>query len=125
MTSDDLPSSWRLDGRVCLLTGATGGIGSATALTLASFGAELVLVGRSERKLGKLRREVRRATPDARVHTIATDLSSQAEVRRLARPHLVPESAGVERLVEHQPGVGGEDEVRQAGLRRHECYPNA
>jgi len=117
MTSDDLPSSWRLDGRVCLLTGATGGIGSATALTLASFGAELVLVGRSERKLGKLRREVRRATPDARVHTIATDLSSQAEVRRLAR-RVLDEVPQLDTLVNNAAVVTNRREETEDGLER-------
>ena len=36
----------RLDGKVCLITGATGGIGQETAKALARRGATLVLSGR-------------------------------------------------------------------------------
>ena len=43
-----------LNGRRVLLTGATGGIGSVIARTLAAHGASLALVARSERQLSAL-----------------------------------------------------------------------
>ena len=39
------------------------------------------------------------------------------EDRRLFGPHLVAEPRAEESIFEHQPGVGGEDEVGQARLR--------
>ena len=39
------------------------------------------------------------------------------EERRLAGPHLVLEPAAEERVAEHEPGVGGEHEVRQSRPR--------
>lgn len=46
----------RLDGAVCVLTGAAGGIGSALAQALAGGGARLILSGRSTSKLDTLRK---------------------------------------------------------------------
>jgi NAD(P)-dependent dehydrogenase (short-subunit alcohol dehydrogenase family) len=41
----------RLEGKVALITGATGGIGEATAKRLSEEGASVMLVGRSKQKL--------------------------------------------------------------------------
>ena len=46
--------SSRLAGKVCLVTGATGGVGRATALALAAHGARLLLSGRDEQGLAEL-----------------------------------------------------------------------
>jgi len=71
-------------GRVCLVTGATGGIGYETALGLARRGARVGLVGRDANKLAGCADRIRAAAPEARVDTYRADLSSQAEIRRLA-----------------------------------------
>ena len=78
MTSESRP-------RVCLLTGATLGIGRAAAEALAPMGMELVLVARNRARLEALAAEVRRRTPGARVGVLAGDLSRMSEVRRIAR----------------------------------------
>ncbi len=78
-----------LQGRVCLITGATAGIGRATAARLATLGAEVILVGRSRGRLAGTIAEITRLAPAARVASIAADLSSQADVRRLAAEVLV------------------------------------
>ena len=77
-------SEWRLDGRVCLLTGATAGIGRATAHVLASLGADLVLVGRSRSRLKETVKSITHAMPGVKITAIVVDLSSQAEIRHLA-----------------------------------------
>ena len=37
-------------GRLAMITGATGGLGYETALALAKVGAEVIVIGRGERK---------------------------------------------------------------------------
>ncbi len=71
-------------GRVCLVTGATGGIGYETALGLARMGARVGLVGRDAAKLAGCADRIRAAAPEGQVETYVADLSSQAEIRRLA-----------------------------------------
>ncbi|MBM7830844.1 NAD(P)-dependent dehydrogenase (short-subunit alcohol dehydrogenase family) [Agromyces cerinus] len=69
--------------RVALITGATGGIGKATALGLARTGMQLAIVGRDRERTDAIARTVREAGA-ADVQAFVADLSSQAEVRRLA-----------------------------------------
>lgn len=73
-----------MDGKVVLITGATNGIGKVTALELAKKGARVVIVGRNAAKTEATAGEMRSASGDAQVDFFVADLSSQAEVRRLA-----------------------------------------
>ena len=70
--------------RVCLLTGATQGIGRAAALALAPSGLEMVLVARDRGRLEGLAGELRAHTPGAKVSVLVGDLSRMSEVRRVA-----------------------------------------
>lgn len=70
--------------KVCLVTGATAGIGLVTARELARAGADVLLVGRTPQSAGEAARAIREAVPDADVEPLAADLSSQAAIRRLA-----------------------------------------
>jgi NAD(P)-dependent dehydrogenase (short-subunit alcohol dehydrogenase family) len=69
-----------LNGKVCLVTGATAGIGKEIARGLAARGATVLLVGRSRESAEAAAAEIGSGT----VEPVAADLSSQAEVRRLA-----------------------------------------
>jgi NAD(P)-dependent dehydrogenase (short-subunit alcohol dehydrogenase family) len=74
-----------MDGRVCVVTGATGGIGGATAEALARMGATVALVARSpERGAEQLQRVAAAAGEAGRGRLYIADLSMQSEVRRLA-----------------------------------------
>ncbi|MGO4105116.1 SDR family oxidoreductase [Leifsonia sp. YAF41] len=69
--------------RIVLITGATGGIGRATALGLAERGAHVAITGRDRARTDDARREIERVG-GGEVDVFVADLSSQAEVRRLA-----------------------------------------
>ena len=70
--------------KVCLITGATSGIGKATAMGLAKMGACVVMVGRDRGRGEAALAEIKEKSTNASVHLILADLSSQEEIRRLA-----------------------------------------
>jgi NAD(P)-dependent dehydrogenase (short-subunit alcohol dehydrogenase family) len=59
--------------RACVITGASGGIGRATALALAGEGASLLLVGRREQTLGEVAAACRSA--GVRAEPLALDVT--------------------------------------------------
>jgi NAD(P)-dependent dehydrogenase (short-subunit alcohol dehydrogenase family) len=71
-------------GKVVLITGGTGGIGKATALGLAMIGARVGIMGRDPERAEQAAAEIRTASENPAVDAFAADMSSQAEVRRLA-----------------------------------------
>lgn len=73
-----------MKGKICLVTGATNGIGKATAQALAQMGATVVIVGRDGEKTSHVVEEIRSTTGNKNVDSLLADLSSQQEVRRLA-----------------------------------------
>ncbi|NRA07980.1 MAG: SDR family oxidoreductase [Myxococcales bacterium] len=95
-----------LAGRNCIVTGATSGIGQATAVALAARGASLGLLcrdlGKGERTLERIRTQ----TDNGEIRLFRADLESQAQVRAVAaeildafpRIHLLLNNAGVVNL---------------------------
>ena len=71
-------------GRTVLVTGASGGIGKATAVGLARLGARVGITGRDTARAEAAAADIRAASNNAAVDAFAADLSSQAEVRRVA-----------------------------------------
>jgi dehydrogenase/reductase SDR family member 12 len=82
--------SWRdpeqnaLAGRTALVTGATGGLGRATAEALARLGARVVLVGRDQAKLDALRADMVELTGEDRFSTYVVDMASLKEIAATA-----------------------------------------
>jgi NAD(P)-dependent dehydrogenase (short-subunit alcohol dehydrogenase family) len=73
-----------LHGRVVLITGATSGIGRATAVALARMGATLGLVARDRARADATVAEIAAATGNRDVAVFLADLGSQADIHRVA-----------------------------------------
>jgi retinol dehydrogenase-12 len=74
----------RMDGKVCLVTGATHGIGRVTAGMLARLGATLIIHGRDPVLTERTAEEIRRKTNNQAVSIVVADFASLGKVRRLA-----------------------------------------
>jgi NAD(P)-dependent dehydrogenase (short-subunit alcohol dehydrogenase family) len=73
-----------MQGRICLITGGTNGIGKSTAQGLARLGATVVIVGRDAQKTSRVVAEIRSATGNPNVDSLLADLSSQQAIHHLA-----------------------------------------
>lgn len=81
MTEDP---SGPMAGKTVLVTGGTGGIGKATAVGLAALGARVGITGRDQARAEQAAAAIARESSNPAVDVFAADMSSQAEVRRLA-----------------------------------------
>jgi retinol dehydrogenase 14 len=73
-----------MSGKICIVTGANGGIGKETALGLAQMGARVVMVCRNAEKGKAALEDIRRESGSSQVDLRVADMSSQASVRALA-----------------------------------------
>lgn len=78
---ENVPS---MEGKTCVVTGATSGIGRVAAEVLAARGARVILVGRSDERGANALREIGEATGSNQIEYLKADLSLQSDIRRLA-----------------------------------------
>jgi NAD(P)-dependent dehydrogenase (short-subunit alcohol dehydrogenase family) len=92
-----------LSGKVCVVTGASSGLGRESARALAAAGARVILAARNTDALAEAARWIHTEVPDAQTSTVHLDLTSLASVRaaaaeiREATPaiHILMNNAGV------------------------------
>ncbi|HWS19066.1 MAG TPA: SDR family oxidoreductase [Nitrososphaera sp.] len=81
-----------IEGKTCLITGSTSGIGKEIALGLAKMKANVILVGRNKVKCQATTEEIWRkasiGTDKSRISYLLADLSSQASIHQLANEFL-------------------------------------
>jgi retinol dehydrogenase 12 len=88
---------------IALVTGATSGIGKATAIGLAKWGAKVTLVVRNAKKGQATIDEIKKQVPAAKLDLLVADLSSQKSIRAAAEQflkknkelHILVNAAGV------------------------------
>ena len=92
-----------LSGKVCVITGASSGLGRESARALAAAGAHVVLAARNHDGLAEADRWIHAEVPGARTSTMHLDLTSLASVRAAATAirditpaiHVLMNNAGV------------------------------
>ena len=75
--------------KIAVITGSTGGIGSAIAVQLAAGGWDLVLVNRSAEKASRQKADLHTAHPEANVDLVQADLMDTDQIKRAAGEILV------------------------------------
>jgi NAD(P)-dependent dehydrogenase (short-subunit alcohol dehydrogenase family) len=73
-----------MQNKICLITGATNGIGQAAAKGIANLGASVVIVGRDEARTQATVARIKSETGNSNIDYLLADLSVQAQVRALA-----------------------------------------
>ena len=95
-----------LTGKTCLVTGATSGIGEATAHSLAAAGARVGILCRNPAKGEETVATIHQATGNESLKLFCADLSSQDQIRRVAKEileafdqiHVLVNNAGIVNL---------------------------
>ena len=75
-----------MDGKVCMVTGATAGIGYYTALEIARMGASVIIIGRDQTQCISSVKMIKEDTGNQSVEFLVADLSSQAQIRAVIKP---------------------------------------
>jgi NAD(P)-dependent dehydrogenase (short-subunit alcohol dehydrogenase family) len=76
-----ITSEYRIDGEVCIVTGAGRGIGKAIALALAQAGADVILAARSRDQIEQTADEIRKMGRKALA--IPTDVAKEDQIAKL------------------------------------------
>jgi NAD(P)-dependent dehydrogenase (short-subunit alcohol dehydrogenase family) len=92
-----------LSGKVCVITGASSGLGHESARALAAAGAQVVLAARNHDALNQTAEWIEAEVPGARTSTVQLDLTALAGVRAAAATirdltpviHVLMNNAGV------------------------------
>jgi len=71
----------KMDGKLCMVTGATAGIGYYTALEIARMGASILIIGRDQAKCSASVKMIQEDTGNRSVEYLSADLSSQSQIR--------------------------------------------
>lgn len=106
-----------MQGKVCLITGASSGVGQATALGLARMGAHVALVSRDAKKGAAVRDALVAASGNQAIDLLQADLSSQESIRQLAQIVLATYPQ-LDVLINNAGGVQGKRELTADGLER-------
>jgi 3-hydroxy acid dehydrogenase/malonic semialdehyde reductase len=94
---------------LALITGASAGIGRATAVTLASLGYDLLLLARRTERLQHLKTEIAKDFPSVTIFLYTCDVSSKPDIETLIQQHgnelqhldLIVNNAGLAKGVDH------------------------
>ena len=79
-----MSTTYSMDGKVCLVSGATSGIGYAAARSLAAAGADVTIIARSETKARDCCRMIRSDTGNQTIRYLLCDFSHLASIRQLS-----------------------------------------
>ena len=104
-----------MQGKVCLVTGSSSGIGKVAARELASMGARVVMLCRNRAKGEAVQTEIKEVSGNAQVDLIVADLSELSQVRRAAR-EFKQRYTQLHILINNAGGMNAERKMTSEGL---------
>lgn len=108
--------SWNVAGKVCVVTGATAGIGRETALGLARLGARVVVVARDQARAAAVSRECAELSGQT-VEPCVGELSLVSDVKRVGGA-LLDAHPRIDVLVNNAGGMFTHQEITAEGFER-------
>ena len=109
------PAPDTLEGKTVLITGPTSGLGRATAEAMAGLGARVVLVGRNQERLDRVRDELIARHGSDRFPTVVADMSSLESVRTAAE-HVLETEDRLDVLVDNAGAIHEQRNETNDGL---------
>ena len=104
-----------MNGKVCLVTGATDGIGKVSARVLAELGAKVIIVGRNPEKSAFVLAELRSISGNKNIDLLMADLAVMQEVRDLAE-QVISRYDRIDVLLNNAGGYFTKHEITSDGL---------
>ena len=104
-----------MNGKVCLVTGATDGIGKVSARVLAELGAKVIIVGRNPEKSAIVLAELRSISGNENIDLLMADLAIMQEVRDLAE-QVISRYDRIDVLLNNAGGYFTKHEITSDGL---------
>ncbi len=106
-----------MNGKVCLVTGATDGIGKVSARVLAEKGAKVIIVGRNPEKSATVLAELKSSSGNENIDLLMADLAVMQEVRDLAE-QVISHYDRLDILLNNAGGYFAKHELTSDGLER-------
>ncbi|HIB73936.1 MAG TPA: SDR family oxidoreductase [Candidatus Marinimicrobia bacterium] len=106
-----------MNGKVCLVTGATDGIGKVSARVLAEKGAKVIIVGRNPEKSATVLAELKSSSGNENIDLLMADLAVMQEVRDLAE-QVISRYDRLDILLNNAGGYFAKHELTSDGLER-------
>ena len=104
-----------MNGKVCLVTGSTDGIGKVSARVLAELGAKVIIVGRDPEKSAIVLAELRSISGNKNIDLLMADLAVMQEVRDLAE-QVISQYDRLDVLLNNAGGYFTKHEITSDGL---------
>ena len=104
-----------MNGKICLVTGATDGIGKVSARVLAEMGAKVIIVGRNPEKSAAVLTELRSISGNENIDLLMADLAVMQEVRDLAE-QVTNSYDRLDELLNNAGGYFSKHEITSDGL---------
>ncbi len=103
--------------KLCVITGATSGIGKTVAIELSKRNYHLAIIGRNKEKGEAIIDQIKAITPSCKITFYRADLSSMKEVKQVAQ-EVLQDYPIIDVLINNAGGVFSKFELTEEGIEK-------